>query len=548
MVTPKSGARGGSTVLVKLGTVVWALGTVVWALFPAGPAAAAAVTGQQAAPAVPTNSVRAFGTAPILGGRGFGSASPVQGIAATPDGRGYWLVAADGQVKGFGDATLQDSLPARLLDTPIVGIAAAPDGRGYWLAAAGGGVFAFGDARPFGGNFHIGSPVVGIASTPDGQGYWLVAADGQVKGFGDATLQDSLPARLLDAPIVGMAATPDGRGYWLVAADGQVKGFGDATLQDSLPARLLDTLIVGMAATPDGRGYWLVAAGGGVFAFGDAPYEGQAFGLSGGAPAVGIVAPLDGGYWVAYGTAGVAQLGPGIAGALSNRQGNVTAAVYDARTGQSFVFQPGDAQDTASIVKVDIMSALLHQVAGSPAALTGAQQSLLAAMIELSDNNAASALWNEVGAANGVAAFNTTEGLTGTHPGRYGYWGLTTTTALDQVDLVSHLAFPNKVLNDAQRTYALSLMEHVVPYEAWGVSGGVPLGVIVALKNGWLPLGSSGWQVNSIGWVDGQGRDYVIAVLSVGSTTESYGIATIEGIAAQVWAGLDPAHPAPWAS
>jgi hypothetical protein len=544
VVIPRIRSGSVSPVLVKLGAAVCAAGWTLALL--AGPAAA--VTTPQAAPAVSPNSVRAFGAAPTFGGARFGSTSPVVGIAANPDGRGYWLVAADGQVRGFGDATLQASLPARLLDTPIVGIAATPDGRGYWIAAAGGGVFAFGDARPFGGNFRIGSPVQGIAATPDGQGYWLVAADGQVRGFGDATLQASLPARLLDTPIVGIAATPDGRGYWIAAAGGGVFAFGDATPHGSLPARLLDTLIVGIAATPDGRGYWLVAAGGGVFAFGDAPYEGQAFGLSGGAPAVGIVAPLDGGYWVAYGKTGVAPLGPGIAGALSNRQGTVTAAVYDARTGQSFVFQPGVAQDTASIVKVDIMSTLLHQVVGSPGALTDAQKSLLAAMIELSDNNAASALWNEVGGASGVAAFDTLEGLVATRPGCCGYWGLTTTTALDQLDLVSHLAAPNTVLDGAQRAYALSLMEHVVPYEAWGVSGGVPTGVTVALKNGWLPLGSSGWQVNSIGWVDGQGRDYVIAVLSVGSPTESYAIATIEGISAQVWAGLDPAHPAPWAS
>ena len=33
----------------------------------------------------------------------------------------------------------------------MVGIAATPDGHGYWLAASDGGVFAFGDA-PFDGS------------------------------------------------------------------------------------------------------------------------------------------------------------------------------------------------------------------------------------------------------------------------------------------------------------------------------------------------------------------------------------------------------------
>ena len=48
-------------------------------------------------------------------------------------------------------------------------------------------------------------------------------------------------------------------------------------------------------------------------------------------------------------------------------------------------------------------------------------------------------------------------------------------------------------------------MENVAPDQRWGVSGGVPAGVTVALKNGWLPLNDANtdWQVNSVGWVSG---------------------------------------------
>ena len=61
-------------------------------------------------------------------------------------------------------------------------------------------------------------------------------------------------------------------------------------------------------------------------------------------------------------------------------------------------------------------------------------------------------------------------------------------------------------------------MENVTPDQRWGVSGGVPAGVTVALKNGWLPLddANTDWQVNSVGWVSGDGRDYLIAVLQHG--------------------------------
>jgi hypothetical protein len=36
--------------------------------------------------------------------------SPVVGMAATPDGKGYWLVASDGGVFTFGDANFDGSL------------------------------------------------------------------------------------------------------------------------------------------------------------------------------------------------------------------------------------------------------------------------------------------------------------------------------------------------------------------------------------------------------------------------------------------------------
>ncbi len=201
-------------------------------------------------------------------------------MADTPDGRGYWLVAADGGVFAFGDAAFLGSVGARTVNQPIVGMATTPDGRGYWLVAADGGVFAFGDAAFLGsvGAQTVNQPIVGMATTPDGRGYWLVAADGGVFAFGDAAFLGSVGARTVNQPIVGMAASPDGRGYWLVAADGGVFAFGDAPFLGSAGGQTVNQPVVGMASTPDGRGYWLVAADGGVFAFGDAPFRGSASG------------------------------------------------------------------------------------------------------------------------------------------------------------------------------------------------------------------------------------------------------------------------------
>ena len=50
---------------------------------------------------------------------------PVVGMAATPDGRGYWLVASDGGIFAYGDAGFYGSAGSSTLNRPVVGMAAA---------------------------------------------------------------------------------------------------------------------------------------------------------------------------------------------------------------------------------------------------------------------------------------------------------------------------------------------------------------------------------------------------------------------------------------
>ena len=57
---------------------------------------------------------------------------------------------ADGGIFAFGDAGFYGSTGAHRLNQPIVGMAATPDGKGYWLVASDGGIFAFGDAGFYG--------------------------------------------------------------------------------------------------------------------------------------------------------------------------------------------------------------------------------------------------------------------------------------------------------------------------------------------------------------------------------------------------------------
>jgi hypothetical protein len=192
---------------------------------------------------------------------------PIVGMAATPDGNGYWLVAADGGIFAYGDARFLGSMGGAHLNKPIVGMAATPDGNGYWLVASDGGIFAFGDARFLGsmGGSHLNEPIVGMAA-PDGNGYWLVASDGGIFAYGDAGFLGSMGGSHLNRPIVGMATTPDADGYWLVASDGGVFSYGDAPF--------LGAQVPGSAVSliPDasGDGYWIVTSDGQIEPFGDA--------------------------------------------------------------------------------------------------------------------------------------------------------------------------------------------------------------------------------------------------------------------------------------
>jgi hypothetical protein len=47
-------------------------------------------------------------------------------MAATADGKGYWLVASDGGIFNYGDAGYDGSTGAIHLNEPIVGMAADP--------------------------------------------------------------------------------------------------------------------------------------------------------------------------------------------------------------------------------------------------------------------------------------------------------------------------------------------------------------------------------------------------------------------------------------
>ncbi|OMI41415.1 serine hydrolase [Streptomyces sparsogenes] len=200
-----------------------------------------------------------------------------------------------------------------------------------------------------------------------------------------------------------------------------------------------------------------------------------------------------------------------------------------------------DAYDTASIVKVDILAALLLRAQDAGRELTAQERSHAAVMIERSDNDAATTLWREIGGAEGLHAANERLGLTDTYGDASGRWGLTRTTAADQLTLLRQVftegphvftegqAGGEATLGERSRAYIRRLMGQVVPEQAWGVSAAADDPALTRLKNGWLPRTATGlWDVNSIGQVTAKGRTYLVAVLSDGHPDKDSGVALVE--------------------
>jgi len=249
-----------------------------------------------------------FGGSPSIpaGVGGVDPPSPVVDAVANPSGQGYWTVSADGTVTAVDGAPfLGDTYTYGItglsgphpLNAPIVGMAPTANGQGYWLVAADGGVFNFGDASFHGSVYTYGitglsgphplnAPIVAIVPAPNGGGYLLIGADGGTFDFGTVGFYGSVYTygitglsgpHPLNAPIVGGELTPDGGGYYLVGADGGVFNFGDAHFSGSTydlgytglgGTNPLPAPITSFMESPTGTGYDVLAADGEVITLG----------------------------------------------------------------------------------------------------------------------------------------------------------------------------------------------------------------------------------------------------------------------------------------
>jgi len=230
---------------------------------------------------------------------------------------------------------------------------------------------------------------------------------------------------------------------------------------------------------------------------------------------------------------------PVLAAYLNSLKSDVTAGLYDIETGETFLYRPNRAQRTASIVKIDILTAVLFSAEQKNKSLTKQQSSYANSMIRYSDNDSASALWRQIGLAPGMNSFNHMLGLEETVANesakKRGMWGVTQTTPNDQLILLKAIVLQDSVINTKSQAYIQNLMEHVTPSQRFGIPTGVPSAIKKGVKNGWYPVSAGNWQVNTVGYVLAPKHRYLAAIMIAKTATYTSGINTVNKISQLIW-------------
>ncbi|MGW0314192.1 serine hydrolase [Streptomyces flavidovirens] len=234
-----------------------------------------------------------------------------------------------------------------------------------------------------------------------------------------------------------------------------------------------------------------------------------------------------------------AKLVNDITAALKGRKSTTAISLYDRTTNTTCTLRATQKYDSASVVKVTVLAALLWDAKKTNRYLTARETKLATDMITKSDNNATSTLWRQLGMTK-IKGFLAAAKMTDTVPGTGGYWGLTQITARDEQKLLALLTAKNTVLSDNSRAYTLGLMGKVIASQRWGTPAGAPSSAKIQVKNGWLPRSTHGWRVHSIGAFTGRGHDYGITVLTHDNPTMNDGVNTIQAVSRAIHKALNP--------
>lgn len=181
----------------------------------------------------------------------------------------------------------------------------------------------------------------------------------------------------------------------------------------------------------------------------------------------------------------------------------------------------------ASVVKSMLLAAEMRRLKHEGAEVDSETDSLLRAMITMSDNSAADAIYARVGDA-GLFAAAERAGMTQFTVA--GHWGNAQIAAGDMARFFADLdrQFPREF-----REYAKGLLGSVIESQRWGIPAVAGDGWSVRLKGGWLPDHALVHQAAELRERDGS-RSLAIVVLTDDEPSFEYGIETVQGVAARL--------------
>ena len=210
----------------------------------------------------------------------------------------------------------------------------------------------------------------------------------------------------------------------------------------------------------------------------------------------------------------------------ASRTGKVSIGIVD-EDKHFHGYRSNRQYSSASTVKVMLMVAYLRHGKQNHQPLTSGDKALLEPMITRSDNASATTIRNIVG-NEGLVRLAHKAGMTRFTPNVT--WGSTQITARDQANWMYAI---ERYIPKRHRSYAMNLLTRIIPAQSWGIPPAKPKGFTIHFKGGWAPSGNPGWTVNQVAQLDPRhgGDRFSLAVLTRGSPSMGYGVATIRGVA-----------------
>ncbi len=229
-------------------------------------------------------------------------------------------------------------------------------------------------------------------------------------------------------------------------------------------------------------------------------------------------------------------LSPQLLNDISIYGDNITMAIYDPGTGHYYAYNPYEGLEMASTFKVAILTTLLHEAEQEGRSLSDYEQQLAASMIEVSDNVAEGALYDDAGDYWGITSYMHSIGITDIAINTDGI-GSTLLSPLSATRLMEDLRTA-RILTRADSNYILSLMSQVVSYQQVGVADTAPPGASWSMKIGYGPGMDSLWLMDSIGTVTYKGHAYDLAIFSRDWSDFDPGAAVVDALCSEAVTAL----------